>query len=97
MDSRTIMFREIKELQAKGFKPTTISKKICITRQTATKYYNITELSKRNSKEINKYHIYDKYVEEHIANGNTLRVLMKKYLILDLKVLKLHFILIMHI
>lgn len=73
VDSRIIMFREVKELQTKGFKPTTISKKLGIARQTATKYYNITELPKRNSKERNEYHIYDKYVEEHIAYGNTLK------------------------
>ena len=78
IDSRMVMFREVKELQAKGFKPTTISKRLGIARQTATKYYNINELPKRNSKERNKYHIYDKYVEEHVANGNTLKSAYKE-------------------
>ena len=37
-DSRMVMFREVKELQGKGFKPTTISRKLGIARQTATKH-----------------------------------------------------------
>lgn len=36
-DSRKIMFKEVKELQQKEFRPVTIAKKLGIARQTATK------------------------------------------------------------
>ena len=38
LDTRQIIFNEVKELQRMGFKPTTIAKKLGIARQTATKY-----------------------------------------------------------
>ncbi len=71
-DSRMVMFREVKELQDKGFKPTTISRKLGIARQTATKYCQMDELPRRNSKYRNSYHLYDRYVEEEVAKGKTL-------------------------
>lgn len=72
-DSRDIMFKEVKELQIKGFKPTTISKKLGIARQTATKYCKMERLPARNSKHRNLYYRYDKYVEQECAKGRTLR------------------------
>jgi len=68
-DSRDIMFREVKELQSKGFKPTAISKKLGIARQTATKYCKMEILPVRNSKLRNQYYRYDKYVEQECAKG----------------------------
>ena len=71
-DSRDIMFREVKELQSKGFKPTTISKKLGIARQTATKYCRMERLPARNSKLRNQYYRYDKYVEQECAKGRSM-------------------------
>ena len=71
-DSRDIMFREIKELQAKGLKPTTISKKLGIARQTAGKYCKMESLPPRNSKLRNEYYLYDRYVEQENAKGRAL-------------------------
>ena len=71
-DSRDIMFREVKELQSKGFKPTTISKKLGIARQTATKYCRMERLPARNSKLRNPYYRYDKYVEQECAKGRSM-------------------------
>ena len=71
-DSRDVVFKEVKELQQKGFKPTTIAKKLGIARQTATKYYNMDSLSERNSKLRNEYYKYDAYVEQEAANGKPL-------------------------
>lgn len=72
-DSRNIMFNEVKDLQNKGFKPTAISKKLGIARQTATKYCKMEILPARNSKLRNQYYRYDKYVEEECAKGRTMR------------------------
>lgn len=71
-DSRDIMFKEVKELQSKGFKPTTISKKLGIARQTATKYCRMERLPARNSKLRNPYYRYDKYVEQECAKGRSM-------------------------
>ncbi len=71
-DSRDIMFKEVKELQSKGFKPTTISKKLGIARQTATKYCRMERLPARNSKLRNQYYRYDKYVEQECAKGRSM-------------------------
>ena len=71
-DSRDIMFREIKELQAKGLKPTTISKKLGIARQTARKYCKMESLPPRNSRLRNEYYLYDRYVEQESAKGRAL-------------------------
>lgn len=71
-DSRELMFREVKELQRKGFKPTTISKKLGIARQTATKYCRMESLPRRNSKLRNEYYRYDAYVEREAVAGKAL-------------------------
>lgn len=71
-DSREVMFKEVKELQWKGFKPTPIAKKLGIARQTATKYYNMESLPGRNSKLRNEYYKYDAYVEQEAASGKSL-------------------------
>ena len=70
--SRDIMFREVKELQAKGLRPTTISKKLGIARQTARKYCGMESLPPRNSKLLNEYFLYDSYVEQESAKGRAL-------------------------
>jgi hypothetical protein len=66
------MFREVKELQAKGLRPTTISKKLGIARQTARKYCKMESLPPRNSKLSNEYYLYDRYVEQENAKGRAL-------------------------
>ena len=71
-DSRDIMFREVKELQAKGLKSTTISKKLGIARQTARKYCEMESLPPRNSKLRNEYYLYDRYVEQESVKGRAL-------------------------
>jgi len=64
--------KEVKELQSKGFKPTTISIKLGIARQTATKYCKMERLPTRNSKLRNQYYRYDKYVEQECAKGKSM-------------------------
>lgn len=71
-DSREVMFNEVKELQKKGFKPFAISKKLCISRQTATKYCSIDTLLERRSKLRNGYHVFDRYVEKEVEMGKPL-------------------------
>ena len=71
-DSRLTMFNEVKELQMKGFKPTTISKKLGISRQTATKYCSMESLPKRKSKSQNGYEKFDRYVETEILKGKAM-------------------------
>ena len=75
VDQRMIMFREVKELQQKGFKSFAISNKLGIARQTATKYCGMEELPERNSKFRNNYSLYDQHVEEGVAKGIALRTL----------------------
>lgn len=74
-DSRDVMYKEVKELQRKGFKPTSIAKILGIARQTATKYYNMDSLPERNSKLRNEYYKYDAYVEQEAASGKPLCVI----------------------
>jgi len=71
-DGRQVMFNEVKELQRKGFKPTTIAKKLGIARQTATKYCELGSLPPRNSTVRNEYYKYDAYVEQESAKGKAL-------------------------
>ena len=71
-DSRGVVYKEVKELQKKGFKPTPIAKKLGIARQTATKYCNMDSLPERNSKLRNEYYKYDAYVEQEAASGKPL-------------------------
>ena len=77
-DSRDTMFREVKELQAKGLKPTTISKKLGIARQTARKYCGMEKLPPRNSKLRNECSLYDKYVEQELAKGRALNSIFEE-------------------
>lgn len=71
-DSRQTIFNEVKELQMKGFKPTTISKKLGISRQTATKYCSMESLPKRKSKSQNGYEKFDRYVETEAMKGKAM-------------------------
>ena len=71
-DSRQTMFNEVKELQMKGFRPTAISKKLGISRQTATKYCSMESLPKRKSKSQNGYEKFDRYVETEILKGKAM-------------------------
>lgn len=66
------MFREVKELQSKGFKLTAISKKPGIDRLTETKYCKEI-LPARNRKLRNQHYRYDKYVEQECAKGRPIR------------------------
>lgn len=77
-DSRNVKFKEVKELQEKGFKPATIAKRLGISRQTATKYCRMEELPQRNSKLRNEYYKYDAYVEEESKNGKSLCVIHRE-------------------
>jgi hypothetical protein len=71
-DSRQTMFNEVKELQMKRFRPTAISKKLGISRQTATKYCSMESLPKRKSKSQNGYEKFDRYVETEILKGKAM-------------------------
>lgn len=77
-DLRDVMYKEVKELQKKGFKHTTIAKKLGIARQTARKYYNMDSLPERNSKLRNEYYKYDAYVEQEAASGKPLCVIHRE-------------------
>ena len=70
--SRDSMFRDVKELQAKGIKLTTISKKLEIARRTARKYCGMEKLPPRNSKLRNECSLYDKCVEHELATERTM-------------------------
>ena len=78
LDTRQIIFNEVKELQRMGFKPTTIAKKLGIARQTATKYCKFESLPARNSKLRNGYYEYDAYVEQEAAKGKPLSTIHKE-------------------
>ncbi len=71
-DSRMVKFIEVKELQLKGYKPFEIANKLGIARQTATKFCKMEILPEYNSKHRNKYHLYNKYVEDESATGKAL-------------------------
>ena len=77
-DSRDVKFKEVKELQEKGFKPTTIAKRLGIARQTATKYCRMKGLPQRNSKLRNEYYKYDAYVEQESKKGKPLCIIHKE-------------------
>lgn len=72
LDTRTNMFNEVKELQAKGFKINAIARKLHIARQTARKYMIYNELPPRRSKARNEYYKFDQYVEHEYINGKSL-------------------------
>ena len=71
LNSSKVKFNEVKELQAKGFKPTAIAKRLKIARQTATKYCLFAALPPMKSKARNEYYKYDDYVESEYSNGKT--------------------------
>ena len=73
VDSRQVMFDEVKGLQAEGFNIAQISKKLEIARQTVRKYMGWDALPKRASKERLPYYLYDTYVEEEYRHGKDLR------------------------
>lgn len=73
VDSRQVMFNEVKELQTEGFNIAQISKKLDIARQTVRKYMGWNTLSKRAGKERLPYFLYDAYVEEAYRHGKDLR------------------------
>ena len=77
-DSREVMFKEVKELQRKGFRPATIAKKLGIARQTATKYHKMDSLPPRNSKLRNEYYKYDAYVEKEVEIGKALSTIYQE-------------------
>lgn len=72
IDTRTNMFNEVKELQAKGFKINAIAKKLHIARQTVRKYMLFQELPVRRSKVRNEYYKFDQYVENEYIKGKSL-------------------------
>lgn len=73
VDSRQVMFSEIKELQADGLNIARIAKELDIARQTVRKYMAADTLPKRASKERIPYYLYDTYVEEAYKHGKDLR------------------------
>lgn len=73
VDSRQVMFNEVKELQAEGLNIAQISNKLEIARQTVRKYMSWDTLPKRASKERLPYYLYDTYVEEEYRHGKDLR------------------------
>lgn len=73
VDSRQVMFNEVKELQAEGLNIAQISQKLDIARQTVRKYMGWDTLPKRASKERLPYFLYDTYVEEEYRHGKDLR------------------------
>ena len=77
-DLREIKFREVKELQQKGFRPFRISKLLGISRPTATKYCKMDFLPDRNSKLRNEYYKYDAYVEREAGSGKALLLIYKE-------------------
>ena len=78
VDSRQVMFNEVKELQAAGLNIAQISKKLGIARQTVRKYMRYDTLPKRASKERYPYYLYDTYVEEAYKHGKDLREIFRE-------------------
>lgn len=78
IDTRTNMFNEVKELQAKGFKINAIAKKLHIARQTVRKYMFYEELPARSSKARNEYYKFDQYVEHEYTSGKSLSQIYRK-------------------
>lgn len=72
IDSRQVMFNEVKELQASGLKIAGIAKTLGIARQTVRKYMKYDSLPMRASKEQHPYFLYDSYVEEEYRHGKDL-------------------------
>lgn len=72
VDSRQVMFNEVKELQAEGLNIAQISQKLDIARQTVRKYMGRGTLPKRASKERLPYFLYDAFVEKEHRHGKGL-------------------------
>lgn len=72
VDSRQVMFDEVKELQGKGFKIAKIAKQLGIARQTVRKYMSYDKLPRRTGKNRNGYYRYDTYVEDEYKHGKEL-------------------------
>ena len=62
VDSRQVMFKEVKELQAEGFNIAQISKKLDIARQTVRKYMGYNTLPKRAIALLSLRHIFGRRV-----------------------------------
>ena len=72
IDSRQVMFNEVKELQASGLTIAGIAKTLGIARQTVRKYMKYDSLPMRASKVRHPYFLYDSYVEEEYRHGKDL-------------------------
>ena len=78
-DIRSIKFMEAKELQARGYNPTEICKKLGININTACKYHKMDKLPpRRRCKVRNNYYLYDRYVEQEYAKGRPLISIFKE-------------------
>ena len=74
VDVRENMFREVKELQRKGFCINAIANKIHIARQTSRKYMKLEKLPpRRKISARNEYYKVDEYVEKEYDKGRTLK------------------------
>lgn len=78
VDSRQVMFKEVKKLQAEGLNIAQISRKLDIARQTVRKYIGRDTLPERAGKERLPYYLYDTYVEEEYRHGKDLRKIFLK-------------------
>ena len=72
IDSRQVMFNEVKELQASGLTIAGIAKTLGIARQTVRKYMKYDSLPMRASKVRHPYSLYDSYVEEEYRHEKDL-------------------------
>ena len=73
LDSRQVMFNEVKDLQAEGLNIAQISRKLDIARQTVRKYMGWNTLPKRAGKERLPYYLYGTYVGKEYRHGKDLR------------------------
>lgn len=96
-DSRQVMFDEVKELQAKGLKPATISRKLGISRQTATKYCSMNFLPQRGSKHRNGYEKLINTWRKKYRKGKPCQIYTRKLEVWDLKEVELPFMTIINI
>lgn len=78
IDSRQVMFDEVKELQGKCFNIKKIAKQLGIARQTVRKYMSYDKLPVRISKDRNEYYKYDAYVEDEYKHGKDLAKIHKE-------------------
>lgn len=88
-DSRQVMFEEVKELQAKGFKINKIATQLRIARQTVRKYMAYDSLPPRAGKTRNGHYEYDTYVENEYRHGKDLRKIHREITIQGFKAVSL--------